>query len=112
MTTTHPMQRTFDELRRSRRDDPDTSKDAARRAHGLAGEHARLILDVLRARRARCKPPLTPHEIASLCGLGSVQVSRRLAELEANGLIVVAGIGTTPSGRTARTWQLAGVPRG
>lgn len=48
MTTTHPMQRTFSELRRSRLDDPQTSRDSARRAHSLAGAHRAAILASLR----------------------------------------------------------------
>jgi CRP-like cAMP-binding protein len=99
------MQRTFDELRRSRRDDPVTSKDAARAARSLAADHRLAIVAALRARGAG-EMPMTPHEIGALCGLTSVQVTRRLKELEDDGEIVPAGIGTTPSGRSARCWRL------
>jgi len=105
VSTTHPMQLTFDELRRSRRHDPATSKDSAARAHGLASEHRHAILSTLRASLVRERGPLAPHEIASLCGLSSVQVSRRLKELADDGLIFECGVADTPSGRSARTWR-------
>lgn len=103
MTTAHPMQRTFDELRRARRDDPATSKDAARRCHGLAGEHARLILATL----AAAGVPLTGHDIAARCELTPVQVLRRTAQLRDDGQIVADGFGTSPSGCKAQRWRLA-----
>lgn len=103
MTTAHPLQRTFDELRRSRRGDPQTSKDSAAKAHGLASEHQRIILATLR--RFSPQTALAPHEIAAACGLSSIQVSRRLKELEDDGLIAEAGTAETPSGRMARTWR-------
>lgn len=103
MTTAHPMQRTFAELRRSRQDDPSTSREAARRAGELAADHRFRILAALRARPGH---DLTPHEIAAACSLDPVQVCRRLRELADDGDIVEAGTAPTPSGRRARTWRL------
>jgi hypothetical protein len=102
MSTTHPMQKTFDELRRSRASDPDTSRDAARQAGQLAADHRFRIIEALRSEAG----PRTPHEIAAVCSLEPVQVCRRLRELADDGEIVVAGVGTTPSGRSARTWRI------
>ncbi|MGB3935168.1 MAG: helix-turn-helix domain-containing protein [Burkholderiales bacterium] len=99
MTELHQM--TLDEIARSRRTDPQTSRDAARRAHGLASEHCATILRVLRAAGA----PLSPDGIAVRCSLSSLQVSRRLRELVDAGAIVEAGVAPTPSGRSARTWR-------
>lgn len=101
MTELHQM--TLDELRRSRRDDPETSKAAAAKSHGLAAAHCALIRGVLWASAY----PLTSHEIAERCGLQPVQVSRRLGQMRDEGDIVVAGIAETPSGRTAQTWRIA-----
>jgi DNA-binding MarR family transcriptional regulator len=111
-------QLTFDslaarEVRRARRTDPQTSKDAARDSHGLAAEHELLILQVLRDGRDR---DWTPHEIAERCGLNSVQVTRRLHDLWASGRIAeswldeqdrVQALRATPSGRRARCWRFA-----
>lgn len=104
MTATHPMQQTFDELRRRRNTDPATSHAAARQSHGLASAHRAAIMRVLRTVAER-RVALAPHEIGARCGLTSVQVSRRLKELEDDGLIVEAGVAETPSGRQARTWR-------
>jgi hypothetical protein len=112
MTTTHPMQRTFDELRRARATDPQTSKAAAAQSHGLAAAHSEAILRALACpglndlgRSLSC---LTAHEIASRSGLQPVQVSRRIAQLRDDGLIVAADeTRVTPSGRAAQCWRLA-----
>lgn len=102
---TELRQMTLSEIARSRRTDPITSKDAARRAHGLASEHCATILRVLRLADAA----LAPHEIAERCGLTSLQVSRRLHELSSSRppAIVEAGVAPTPSGRSARCWRRA-----
>jgi thiamine pyrophosphate-dependent acetolactate synthase large subunit-like protein len=96
-------QLTIDEIRRARPTDPDTSRDAARQAGQLAADHRFRILAALR-RRPEC--PMAPFEIAAVCSLEPVQVCRRLRELADDGEIVVAGVGTTPSGRSARTWRI------
>lgn len=104
MTTTHPMQRTFDEIRRARATDPETSRQAASKAGELAADHRFRILAVLRA-RPEC--PMAPHEIAAACSLEPVQVARRIREMADDGDIVEAGpYAVTPSGRRARTWRL------
>lgn len=101
------------EVRRARRDDPQTSKAAARESHGLAAEHELLILQVLRDGQGR---DWTPHEIGERCGLSSVQVTRRLHDLWVAGQIVeswldeedrVQATRETPSGRRARCWRIA-----
>ena len=95
-------QLTFDELRRARATDPATSKAAAAASHGLAADHRRAILAVMRS--ARCG--LAACEIAERCGLTSVQVSRRLRELVDDGQLLVTGYAReTPSGRPAQTYE-------
>lgn len=99
---THQL--TFEELRRSRRDDPHTSRAAARAARGLAGEHHRRILAVMAA-----GGDWTPEEIAAQAGLSSLQVSRRLFELAAADCAAIVPSGATratSSGRQARAWRL------
>ncbi len=102
MNTSHPMQRTFAELSRSRASDPATSRAAAAQSIGLAGEHCGLILQAL----ADSAVPLSAHEIAARCGLTPVQVSRRLGGLRDDGLVEVGErVAETPSGRMAQTWR-------
>ena len=60
---------------RARRDDPDTSKAAAKRAEEFAGEHRRKILAAL------MRAPGTYKEIAERCGLERHAVARRLPEM-------------------------------
>lgn len=99
---TDPRQQTFDEIRRARRTDPATSKEAARRAHGLAHEHRQRILSALADGTAR-----TADEIAPLVGLDRHQVGRRLGEMRDDGYIVVADeTRQTPRGRAAQCWKL------
>lgn len=87
---------------RARRDDPQTSKTAARLSHGLASEHRRAILAVMRA-----GGDWTAHEIASRCGLTSVQVCRRFAELRDDGAIrETVNTRPTPSGRPAQAYEV------
>lgn len=103
---THQL--TFDEVRRARADDPVTSKVAAREARGLASEHRAKILGAL------ADADLTAGEIAERCGLTSLQVSRRMAELrdqvEVRAVEIEPGVPVTrptPSGRPARVWRIA-----
>lgn len=96
---THQL--TFDEIRRARTDDPATSKDAARQSHSLAGEHRRQILAALDG-----GAELTAGEIAERCGLTSLQVSRRMAELRGDGEIEATGdTKPTLTGRRAQCWR-------
>lgn len=98
-------QRTFAEveIRRARRGDPDTSHAAAAASHGLAAEHRLLIVQSLRD----AGRDLAAHEIAGLCGLSSVQVSRRLRELVDDGEIVVTpNTKPTPAGRPSHTYEV------
>ena len=100
------------EIRRARRDDPETSKDAAAHSHGVAAAHELLILQVLRDGGAR---DWTPHEIGERCGLSSVQVTRRLHDLWIAGRIAESWLDeqdrvqltrATPSGRRSRCWRI------
>lgn len=96
-------QLTFDEIRRSHRHDPETSRIAAASSHGLAAEHRLLILRALRD----AGRDLAAFEIAERCGLTSVQVSRRLRELVDDGALIVTGYAReTPAGRPAQTYEV------
>lgn len=99
-----PSQLTFDEIRRSRRSDPQTSLVAAQQSHCLAAEHRLLILHAMRNGGPR---DWTAHEVAAVCGLTSVQVCRRFAQMRDDGLIAVTGgVRETPSRRPAQCWRL------
>jgi predicted ArsR family transcriptional regulator len=99
------MQLTFEEIRRSRRRDPVTSKVAAQHAHGVAAEHALLILHAMQDGGAR---DWTATELADVLGLTSVQVCRRFAQLRDEGKIGPTGnTRPTPSGRPSQCWRLA-----
>lgn len=68
-----------------RRDDPDTSKDAAKSAKSLASKHHEIILGVLRA----STQPLAAEEIADRTDtLNHVHIGKRLIELERGQLVV------------------------
>jgi len=102
-STSHPQQLTFAELRRSRRTDPETSRISAQHSHGLAAEHRLLIVHAMRDGGAR---DWTAHEVAAVCGLSSVQVCRRFAELRDDGEIRETGATRpTPSGRPAQCYE-------
>lgn len=91
----------FDPHRRARRADPATSHAAAASAASLMHAHESVILTVLRRH-----PNLAAHEIGDRGALTSVQVCRRLAKLEAEGVIRPTGdTHLTPSGRAARCWE-------
>lgn len=90
------------ERNHARRSDPDTSREAARRARSLAGQHAAQILAVLRQGGNQ-----TCTEIAVASGLTAVQVARRMHELVDAGEVVVAdGHGLTASGRPSRCFSI------
>lgn len=80
--------------------DPSTSREAAVRAKRFATTHADMVLDALRARGG-----LTPHELAAVLPLDSVQITRRLNDLKTAGHAEPNGhTRPTPSGARARVW--------
>ena len=87
---------------RARTTDPQTSHAAARSMRSTAAEHHERILGALEA-----DGDLTPEQIADRCGLDSVQVCRRMAELERLGLAwPTSETRKTRSGRMARVWRV------
>lgn len=107
-------QRTFAEIevKRARRTDPDTSREAAKQSHGLAAEHVEKIRCALQCIEQQMRSDATAHELAYFTGLTNVQISRRLAEMEEAGLIKPSGnTRPTPSGRPARCWRLTEAAR-
>ena len=85
---------------RVRNTDPLTSWQAAGSAKDLASRHARLIVDCLEKYGA-----LGKDGIAALTGLESMQVARRLHELERDGEIALTGRTVkSKSGRNEREW--------
>lgn len=70
----------------SRRTDPETSHAAAERSAHFASSHAGRILAVLRS-----EGPGTPEHIGRFTGLTTVQIDRRLHEMQAKGLIRTTG---------------------
>lgn len=86
----------------ARRKDPETSHLAANAAESVRNEHSRRILAAMRGR-----PPLAAEQIADLVELSAVQVNRRLAELEAAGLIErTTARHRNRSGRMAAKWRV------
>ena len=87
---------------RVRNTDPLTSWQAAGSAKDLANRHARLIVDCLKKYGA-----LGKDGIAAQTGLESMQVARRLHELERDGEIKLTGkVVKSKSGRMEREWQI------
>ena len=87
---------------RVRNTDPLTSWQAAGSAKDLANRHARLIVDCLKKYGAMGK-----DGIAAQTGLESMQVARRLHELERDGEIKLTGkVVKSKSGRMEREWQI------
>jgi len=84
----------------ARRNDPDTSKQAAARVHEFAAGHCAEILAALKRHG-----PASPERIAELTGIDRVAVCRRLPEIERAGLARPTGE-TVPtlSGRSQRVW--------
>lgn len=91
----------FDPHTHTRATDPETSHAAATSVADFAGSHCDKILKCLKL----CGE-LTKDEIATRTGLTSVQVDRRLPDLEERGLAEPTG-GTRPShaGRAERIWR-------
>ena len=90
---------------RVRNTDPLTSWQAAGSAKDLASRHASLIVDCLKKYGAMGK-----DGIAAQTGLESMQVARRLHELERDGEIKLTGkVVKSKSGRMEREWQIKSV---
>lgn len=86
---------------RSRRHDPSTSKAAAASMREGAAEHRDRIYRVLDDHG-----DLTPEQIAAHCELSSVQVCRRMAEMERMGLACPTGERRkNRNGNSARVWR-------
>ena len=87
----------------ARRTDPITSHMAAARAVRFAGGHAATILTCLQD-----FGPATADEIAKRTHLNSVQICRRLPELEKVGDAMPTGrMRLSPSGCSEREWKAA-----
>lgn len=95
----------FDWEKSVRKTDPDTSVAAAKSMTFVAGEHHKLILDVM----AIARRPMAAEEIGDRTDtLTQVQVNRRLSELEAGCLVVKTDQKhTNRSGRGAYKYRLA-----
>lgn len=96
----------FEPRKLARRENPATSKDAARCARELRARYHELTLEILRT--ARSCVGLTADDIAEASGgrMTRHQVGRRLHELVAGGLVRITRFNRpTPSGRQARCYE-------
>ena len=84
--------------KRVRRTDPDTSMIAAKVAP--VSKHGKMVLEGLKQGSG------TSYEIGRRVGLDHVQVSRRMPELEAQGLVRVVGRELGDAGTYCRCWAL------
>ena len=92
----------FDAHTKARTTDPATSHAAAAAARGLAADHQRTILEVM-----RCGDDWTADEIAVHCGLDRHQIGRRLGELERAKLVRKTGnTRRTARGRAAGCYAI------
>jgi predicted ArsR family transcriptional regulator len=92
---------------RVRNTDPLTSWQAAGSAKDLAKRHAQMIVDCLAEGGA-----LGKDGIAARTGLESMQVARRLHELEREGEICLTGnVVKSKSGRMEREWKIIPLQR-
>jgi predicted ArsR family transcriptional regulator len=88
---------------KARASDPSTSHAAAAAARGVAADHHRTILEVM-----RCGADWTADEIAVHCNLDRHQIGRRLGELERAGLVRKSGAQrATATGRMANCYSIA-----
>lgn len=71
----------------ARRNDPHTSKEAARRAESFAASQSGRILAALKK-----TGPATAKELEAPTGLTNVQITRRTKDMERDGLIKLTGI--------------------
>jgi len=85
----------------ARNTDPASSHEAAERAESFRECHYRRILAAL------VGGSMTSPEIAQRCGLDQIQVSRRLPEMEREGLVARAGIALCGIKRVRMTWWVA-----
>lgn len=87
---------------RARNTDPITSHLAAASAKELASQHQILVLGALR------RGPAGVDRIAAITKLTTYQVSKRMAELQRSGAIVLTGKTVqSTSGRAQREWATA-----
>lgn len=93
----------FDPARLARREDPQTSKDAASGARELQAHHEHLIVNALHYMGERGG---TKDEIAEVCGIDSVAVARRMAKLRDEGRVAEEGTRTLASGRQGTVWRM------
>ena len=92
----------LDFSKRARRSDPETSKDAARKAAKFASGHWKMIRECLEDAL-----PWSMHymAIAEKTGLEKHAVARRLSELESVGLIEKFGTTHLRNGNRATLWR-------
>lgn len=94
----------WDPHTKARTTDPQTSKDAASSAGGVASEHRRTIMALVRSNPGR---DWTADELAERCELDRHQIGRRLNELERGLLLERSGATRpTPNGRAAACYRL------
>ena len=90
---------------KARNTDPHTSHQAAESAKELAKQHQERILICLTKHG-----PAGKDEIARLSGLDSTAVSRRMAELQKAGLVVLTGRTVLSKSRRAEREWAAAIP--
>ncbi len=83
------------------RPDSATSQAAAERVAPTAGTRRATVLNALAE-----IGPATDHEVAAYLGWIRDSVGPRRGELVKHGLVVAAGIGTSPSGNPANRWRV------
>ena len=89
------------DIPKARRNDPETSHDAADSALKMASNHRTQILELLR----KVYPlTLTHSEIDDRLGWQHPTAARRMKELIVSGRVRVAGVGKTASGRVGRRY--------
>lgn len=89
----------------ARRDNINTSHDAAERAEGLAARHKALVYEVLHR-----DGPLASEQIAAITGLDALQVMKRISDLRNESAVIDSGERRpTRTGRSAAVWKLAPV---
>lgn len=85
----------------ARRNDPQTSKDAAARVAEFAAGHRAEILAALKR-----GGPSSPERLAEISGLDRIAICRRLPELERDGTAAPTGETVpTKAGRSQRVWK-------
>ncbi len=95
----------FNPERAARRNDPETSKAAARHASKFSESHAGRILLALQQHG-----PRTPKELEQLIGLSVVQIDRRLPDLKSAKLAEVVKLddGADAVRQGCRVWRAVG----